>query len=500
MKVLMKAIILARVSTEDQMQEGASIPAQLQRAREHCARKGLEIQSEYQFDESSTKDQRVKFDEVINEIRKERTQIALVVETVDRLQRSFKESVLLDEFSKQGKLEIHFIRENLVIHKDSNSSEIQRWDLAVFVAKSYVLQLSDNVKRSFEHKRRNGEWTGKAPIGYQNIALDVEKRLRKDIVPDPNKAHLIRKMFELYATGNHSTKTIRTAIAKEGLRGSTGKPLALSMVDYILNNPFYHGEMLCKGKLYPHKYLPLISKDLFERCQQIRKGWNKKPFKYASKPYILRGLVRCGKCGCSMSPETAKGKYVYYSCTNAKKELCNEKVYIPEKDLLKPVYEVLEAFERIPQERIDEIVAGLKKSSEAKNSYNRQSVNALTQEYNDLQTKIEKLLDLLIDSSITKDEYDKKLKELKERQHDINLQTEDHTKADESYYITAGRVLSLAKNAKNLFESSEIPEKRAILNFLLQNFIVNGKNPHFTLRVPFLQILQTSKLDSLLRR
>ena len=54
----MKAIILARVSTEDQMQEGYSIPAQLQRAREYCQKKNLIIQSEYPFDESSTKDQR----------------------------------------------------------------------------------------------------------------------------------------------------------------------------------------------------------------------------------------------------------------------------------------------------------------------------------------------------------------------------------------------------------------------------------------------------------
>ena len=165
----MKAIILARVSTEDQMQEGYSIPAQLQRAREYCQRKSLIIQSEYPFDESSTKDQRKKFDKIIEEVKKSKETIALVVETVDRLQRSFKESVMLEELRKTGNLEIHFIRENLVIHKDSNSSEIQRWDLGVFVAKSYVLQLSDNVKRSFEAKRRNGEITCNPPIGYINV-------------------------------------------------------------------------------------------------------------------------------------------------------------------------------------------------------------------------------------------------------------------------------------------------------------------------------------------
>ena len=127
----MKAIILARVSTLDQFIEGQSTSAQLDRAREYAKRKSFDVVKEYEFDESSTKDRRVKFEQVIEDIKKSKEPIALIVETVDRLQRSFKESVELDALRKEGKLELHFIRENLIIHKESNSSEIQRWDLAV---------------------------------------------------------------------------------------------------------------------------------------------------------------------------------------------------------------------------------------------------------------------------------------------------------------------------------------------------------------------------------
>jgi hypothetical protein len=35
-------------------------------------------------------------------------------------------------------------------------------------AKSYMLKLSEDVRRSPEYKRRNGEWGGKAPLGYLN--------------------------------------------------------------------------------------------------------------------------------------------------------------------------------------------------------------------------------------------------------------------------------------------------------------------------------------------
>jgi len=233
----MEAIILARVSTEEQMSEGQSIPAQLARAREYAARKDLEIQSEHQFDESSTKDRRKKFEQVIDEIKESKEKVALVVETVDRLQRSFRESVLLDELRKQDKLELHFIRENLIIHKESNSSEIQRWDLAVFVAKSYVLQVSDNVKRTFERKIRNGEFFHKAPIGYMNT---TNEKGEKVIVPDQAKVHLVAKIFELYAVGTYSMATVAKMVGEMGLKSSTKTPKMpkLRQIEAILKNPF----------------------------------------------------------------------------------------------------------------------------------------------------------------------------------------------------------------------------------------------------------------------
>jgi hypothetical protein len=78
---------------------------------------------------------------------------------------------------------------------------------------------------------------------------------------------------------------------------------------------------------------------------------------------------------------------------------------------------------------------------------------------------------------------------LKDKQYDINIQLDEHTKADESYYITASTVFNLAKDALELFESSEVPEKRAILNYILSNYTVNEKTPCITMRSPFKELL-----------
>lgn len=144
---------------------------------------------------------------------------------------------MLDELRKQDKVEIHFIRENLVINKDSTGSDIQRWDMAVLLAKSFVLNISDNVKRTYEYKIRHGEWIGKAPIGYINV---IEENGNKDIIPDPARAHLVVKMFELYATGNYSIRTLTKEMRDLGLKATVeGNPITTSMVFKALRDPFY---------------------------------------------------------------------------------------------------------------------------------------------------------------------------------------------------------------------------------------------------------------------
>jgi hypothetical protein len=74
----------------------------------------------------------------------------------------------------------------------------------------------------------------------------------------------------------------------------------------------------------------------------------------------------------------------------------------------------------------------------------------------------------------------------------LNIELEEHTKADHEYYIHISTVFNLARRIKQIFESSEPAEKRAILNYLLQNPTVLAKNLEFTLRKPYNLILELS--------
>lgn len=75
---------------------------------------------------------------------------------------------------------------------------------------------------------------------------------------------------------------------------------------------------------------------------------------------------------------------------------------------------------------------------------------------------------------------------------------ERYTEADENYYLTANITLSLAKRVKEIFEISELEEKRQLLNFLLQNFKLDGKNLLFEPKTPFDAVLELSECSNLL--
>jgi len=62
----MKAIIIAKVSIEEQKDAGNSLLAQLSRLESYCERKGFRIIKKFSFDESAYKNERVKFDRILD--------------------------------------------------------------------------------------------------------------------------------------------------------------------------------------------------------------------------------------------------------------------------------------------------------------------------------------------------------------------------------------------------------------------------------------------------
>ena len=73
--------------------------------------------------ESSTKESRKEFEKIVDLIAQSKEPIALIADTVDRVQRGFKESILIEKLLREGKMELHFLRDRLILDKNSNSTD-----------------------------------------------------------------------------------------------------------------------------------------------------------------------------------------------------------------------------------------------------------------------------------------------------------------------------------------------------------------------------------------
>lgn len=473
------AVILARVSTREQ-EEGYSIDAQIMRLREYCKRRNFEIIQEFIIIESSTRGERPEFYKMINFIKKQKEQIALVCDKVDRLQRSFKEVPVLEDLRRSGKLALHFHIEGQVLDKNANSSQIMAYQMYVMMAENYTNCISDNVNRSFEKKRHDGTIIGMAPIGYLNVRDDKDKA---DVVLDPERAFLVKKIFDEYATGLYSIKEIRKKTIEWGLKNKTASDtyLSVSQVDKILKNPFYYGVMCTKGKLYQHIYKPLISYDLFKKCEEVRLGRHKVFSKETGTEFIFKGLITCKNCGCVVTPELKKEKYVYLRPNP--KEGCNCK-QISEKYALTVVEDVMKSIV-VSKKLAAALKESLKKGLDAKKDFQSESIKMLRRQFDTTQTRLDNLLTVRIDGSITKDEYDKRRNLLIEEKHNIECKIAKHSEADEDFEITVEYILDVASRTYELFKSSGIDKKRRILKLLFPNFFLNGANLEYTIRSPF---------------
>jgi site-specific DNA recombinase len=123
----------------------------------------------------------------------------------------------------------------------------------------------------------------------------------------------VRRAIELYATGRYSFRELRQATEDMGLWNKHGKPLTMTALTKVLNNPFYAGtiRLLKTEETFHGIHEPLIPKELFLRVQRVLR--KKTVVRKSKHDYLYRRLFQCASCGLSLIASIAKG-HVYYRC------------------------------------------------------------------------------------------------------------------------------------------------------------------------------------------
>jgi site-specific DNA recombinase len=292
------AVIYARVSSKDQEREGYSIPAQLKLLREYAQKNDFAIQQEFVDVETAKMAGRKNFGEMVRYLEKSPDCRTVIAEKTDRLYRNLRDCLTLEDMN----IEIHLPKEGQIISKDSRSQAKLIHGIHVVLARNYVENLKEEVKKGMREKAEQGIYPSRPPLGYRN------NKLEHTIEVDAVKAPIAKRMFELYASGQLSLELVWKTLKRD-----FDVKLSKSHVEKLLKNPFYAGSFYWDGKLYPGTHKPLISCTLFDQVQAAFRSHNQP--KYKKRAFAFGGLLRCAYDDCQVTAEIKKNRYIYYRCT-----------------------------------------------------------------------------------------------------------------------------------------------------------------------------------------
>lgn len=486
-----KAVILSRVSSKDQ-KEGYSPEVQIDRLEKYCERKKLRIIRQYEIAESSTRGDRKKFMEIISFIKQQKEPIAFVADKIDRIQRSHKETPILDELRQQGRLEIHLNSEGYVLHKDSSAHELMVWGIGIIIGKCQTDILSENVQKSFKQKIEvYGELCGIAPLGYLNKRYEKE---RSTIIVDEVRAPVVKRIFEEYATGAYTISEMAKKSREWGLRSRKGYPITKGFLHRVIQNPFYYGEMKVKGQLWKHRYEPLISREVFNKCEAVRMGWNKKPFQYRSREFLFRGMVTCAVTGRLVSPDSKTKTYANgTSCTWAYLRTWNpadigKTIWVRESEVIEKIEKVLKGLKIKDPQLLQHATDYLRNTNnDMRQEHNRQ-VGVLKQEHTKIRNKLDSFMDLVADGVISREDYLNRKSGLMERKYELDDLLKNHDKFDDVFAEKLVSLINISSEAHKIFAGGNLNEKREFLNLVFANLKLKGYKLDYSLRFPFCQM------------
>lgn len=464
------AVILARVSSKSQEDEGYSLDSQLKLLQGYCQKNGLPVVKVFKIAETASKEQsRRVFHELLDYIRKNKIR-HLAVEKTDRLTRNFRDAVAIDEWlAKDPSRRLHAVKENLLLHKEARSDVKFMWNIHLAVAKKYTDNLREEAMKGWAEKLAQGWLPSPPPPGYMTVT-ESGKRIH---VPNPETKALVQKAFKLYLETGQSIVTVTRACQEMGLVSRNGRPFPKSYIEEVLKNPFYIGINLFKGKEYPGAQEPIITKEIYQQVQ--RKMHRGRPVVYKKHNLSMKALIRCLDCGTLVCWQMQKGHY-YGTCRRRTKPCRGDKMlrqeYV-EKFLIVMMKRLV-----CPSPEVIDWVIGTMRREHGDAIENRDKLISSIQAQIERVTRMDDTLyDDKLAGEITQDKYEEKHERFMKEKAELLDRLE---KTDESVSKMLERrivILQLSQKAAEIFQHKKTQDERRLLLSQLFSTVVlkNGR-------------------------
>ncbi len=475
-----KAVILARVSSKSQEDEGYSLDSQLKLLSSYCEKQNLVVAKVFRIAETASKEQSRKiFHELLTYISKEKV-YHLCVEKTDRFTRNFRDAVAIDDWLESNEnRRLHAVKENLLLHKNARSDVKFMWNINLSVAKKYTDNLREEAMKGWAEKLAQGWLPTVPPPGYMTIT-ENGKRIH---VPHPVVSKLILKAFRFYLNPSESIESTMRYMAELGIVTRQGKPYAKSHLHRVLMNPFYIGTNHFDGKDYPGVQETFIPKPLFIRVQE--KLHSGKPRAYNKHHSPLQGVIRCEDCGSIVTWQKQKGRY--YGVCRRLTDSCKQSKMLREDQVEEMIIKELKRLVCPSPEIIDWVSGAMREQYKDRIEERERNMSRLRGKLKRIEVMDEALYDDKLSGEITKEKYTEKHEQFMVQKNEILTQIATFDDAMSERLEQRLVILELSQKAAELYVKKTPEQKRLIISKLFEKLTIKGG----TLSVKYSKLAET---------
>lgn len=430
---MISAVLYARVSSKDQEQEGYSIPAQIKLLHEYASRKGITVVEEFVDVETAKIQGRKRFGDMLDFLSRHPDCRIVLVEKTDRLYRNYHDYVKVDDLG----IALHLAKDGEVISRDSQSKAKLMHEISLVMAKHYIDNLKEEVRKGMREKASQGIYPSRPPLGYVN---DVSKR---SIVLHAKNSLVVKDLFSLYATGDYSLAAVRKKLLERH-----GKKYAKGYLHKLLKHRFYIGFFEWEKQEYRGTHETFISPVLFEQVQDVLQGHNRP--KYRKHQFAFAGLLTCVHDGLTVTAEVKKAKYVYYHCTGYRGK-CGLP-YMKEEVLGKQLGDVLKNI-YVPDPVLTNVIASIRSADGNSAAERRQATLSVERRLTALRARMKQAYFDKLDGNIAAEFWSRMQQDWQqEEMHLEQTLTNLKQPVEPQRLLDAERALELANKAHSLYE------------------------------------------------
>ena len=487
--------LYARKSSESEDRQMASIDSQIIELEKMAQEMGLEVVEAFSESRSAKAPGRPIFNEMIHRLQAGEAD-GILCWKLNRLARNPIDGGQISWMLQEGVLKQ--IQTFGRAYCSTDNVIVMAVELGM--ANQFIRDLSTDTKRGLRAKAERGWYPTAATLGYTHNPY--KHKGEKEIIPDPERFDLVRKMWDMMLTGEYNPQKVwEIAALQWGLRSRYGTVIARNTVYRIFSDPFYYGEFEYpkgSGNWIQGQHIPMVTREEFEKVQSLlgRASTYSKTHEFA-----FRGPITCGECGALITAErkvrTQKNGivrfYIYYHCTKRKNPNCTQRC-IEEKKLEGQIADVLRSIE-IPTSFREWAMDILKEQNKDNGQLQEKVMTSHRTEYDKLVKKLHNLIDLRANGEITPEEFAERKGDLLREKQRIEVLLNDTQHGTNEWIDTAEKYLTFAETARGRFEEGDLKTKKSILYALGSKLSL--KDQKLTVYLPqALKLMETASRET----